>query len=265
MVMPLDPATLPRKVVALRDLLLQREAEHAAEAQQQTSELERQAAELQAARNGLQEQVLRNEQLKVRLARLLRERFGASSEKLRGAIEQLELVLEDLEEQLAETAPPPPEQPAPIHQNTTTGYAKAQEARTEAGVLGELHPTLLAGSWSAFELDLATLFETVSEPVLYRDVISYPSVRQDIALVVDEEVPVGELLELVRAAAGEELREVKVFDVYRGEQIGTGRKSVALALAYQSAERTLTEAEANEQRERIVAAAAARLGATLRS
>jgi phenylalanyl-tRNA synthetase beta chain len=138
-------------------------------------------------------------------------------------------------------------------------------ARTEAGVLGELHPTLLAGSWSAFELDLATLFETVSEPVLYRDVISYPSVRQDIALVVDEEVPVGELLELVRAAAGEELREVKVFDVYRGEQIGTGRKSVALALAYQSAERTLTEAEANEQRERIVAAAAARLGATLRS
>ncbi len=119
MVMPLDPATLPRKVVALRDLLLQREAEHAAEAQQQTSELERQAAELQAARNGLQEQVLRNEQLKVRLARLLRERFGASSEKLRGAIEQLELVLEDLEEQLAETAPPPPEQPAPSPEHHT--------------------------------------------------------------------------------------------------------------------------------------------------
>ena len=89
---PLDPATLPGTVTALRDLLLAREAEH--------------AAELQAARNGLKEQVLRNEQLKQRLARLLRERFGASSEKLRGAIAQLELMLGDLEEEIAATAPP---------------------------------------------------------------------------------------------------------------------------------------------------------------
>ena len=92
----------------MRSLLLQREAEHAAEHQQQAAELERQAAELIAARNGLQEQVLRNEQLKLRLARLLRERFGASSEKLRGSIEQLELLLGDLEEQIAETAPAEP-------------------------------------------------------------------------------------------------------------------------------------------------------------
>jgi transposase len=95
---PLDPATLPRNVTALRSLLLQREDEH--------------AAELQAARNGLKEQVLRNEQLKLRLAKLLRERFGASSEKLRGAIEQLELILGDLEEQVAQTAPPEPDEPA---------------------------------------------------------------------------------------------------------------------------------------------------------
>ena len=73
---PLDLAMLPGNVVALRSLLLQREAEH--------------AAELDAAREGLKAQVLRNEQLKLRLAKLLRERFGASSEKLRGAIEQLE-------------------------------------------------------------------------------------------------------------------------------------------------------------------------------
>ena len=81
---PLDPAALPDNVIALRTLLLHREDEH--------------AAELAAAHNGLKEQVLRNEQLKLRLAKLLRERFGASSEKLRGAIEQLELVLEDLDE-----------------------------------------------------------------------------------------------------------------------------------------------------------------------
>ena len=92
MLTPLDPSALPKNVIALRTLLLHREDEH--------------ASELAAARDGLKEQVLRNEQLKLRLARLLRERFGASSEKLRGAIEQLELVLKDLEQQVAETAPP---------------------------------------------------------------------------------------------------------------------------------------------------------------
>ena len=89
---PLDLATLPRSATALRSLLLQREADH--------------AAELSAAHNGLREQVLRNEQLKLRLAKLLRERFGASSEKLRSEIEQLELVLSESEEQIAEAMPP---------------------------------------------------------------------------------------------------------------------------------------------------------------
>ena len=95
---PLDPAVLPDNIVALRALLLQREGLH--------------AAELATAHAGLRDQVLRNEVLKARLAKLLRERFGASSEKLRGAIEQLELLLGDLEEDLAETAPSEPEQPA---------------------------------------------------------------------------------------------------------------------------------------------------------
>jgi len=102
---PLDPAALPKNVIALRTLLLHREDEHAAELQQHL-------ADLIAARNGLQEQVLRNEQLKLRLARLLRERFGASSEKLRREIEQLELLLGESEEQVAEATPPEPDEPA---------------------------------------------------------------------------------------------------------------------------------------------------------
>ena len=101
---PLDPATLPRSTTALRRLLLQREAEHAAAQEQQ-------AGELQAARNGLQELTLLHEKLKLRLARLLRQQYGASSEKLRAAINQLELTLGDIEEQIAEMMPPEPEQP----------------------------------------------------------------------------------------------------------------------------------------------------------
>jgi transposase len=104
MLTPLDPAALPKNVIALRALLLHREDEHAAELRQHV-------ADLTAARNGLHEQVLRNEQLKLRLAKLLRERFGASSERLRGEIEQLELLLGEFEEQVAEAMPPEPEEP----------------------------------------------------------------------------------------------------------------------------------------------------------
>jgi len=91
---PLDPAALPWNVTALRSLLLNREAEH--------------TAELEVARNGLKHQALEIEQLKARLAKLLRLRFGSSSEKMKGAIDQLELIIGDLEEDLAATTPPEP-------------------------------------------------------------------------------------------------------------------------------------------------------------
>ena len=89
--------------------------------------------------------------------------------------------------------------------------------------------------------------------------------RQDIAVAVDEDVEVGALVDAAREAGGPLLREARVFDVYRGEQVGEGRKSVAIHLAFQSPERTLTDEEAAELRERIVAALAERFGAELRA
>ena len=138
-------------------------------------------------------------------------------------------------------------------------------AQTEAGWLGELHPTFLDGAWGAFELDLETLFAAVPERIVYEDVITFPAVLQDIAVAVDEDVEVGALVDAAHEAAGELLREARVFDVYRGEQVGQGRKSVAIHLAFQSPERTLTEEEATETRAGIVAALAERFGAELRA
>ena len=137
-------------------------------------------------------------------------------------------------------------------------------AETEAGWVGELHPTLLEGSWGAFELDLGTLFEAVSERVVYEDVLTFPAVLQDLAVVVGEEVEAGALVDAAREAAGPLLREARVFDVYRGEQAGEGRKSVALHLAFQSPERTLTEEEATGLRGRIVEALGGRFDAEVR-
>jgi phenylalanyl-tRNA synthetase beta chain len=138
-------------------------------------------------------------------------------------------------------------------------------AETEAGWLGELHPTLLDGAWGAFELDLETLFAQVPERVVYEDVITYPAVLQDIAVAVNEDIEVGALVGAAHEASGPLLREARVFDVYRGDQIGAGRKSVALHLSFQSPERTLTEEEATEARDRIVAALAEQFGAELRT
>jgi phenylalanyl-tRNA synthetase beta chain len=138
-------------------------------------------------------------------------------------------------------------------------------AETDAGWLGELHPTLLEGEWGGFELDLGALAASVPELVVYEDVITYPAVLQDIAVAVDEDVEVGALVDAAREAGGELLREARVFDVYRGGQVGPRRKSVAIHLAFQSPDRTLTEEEASGARARIVAVLSERFGAELRA
>jgi phenylalanyl-tRNA synthetase beta chain len=139
-----------------------------------------------------------------------------------------------------------------------------KSAHTDAGWFGELHPARLEGSWGVFELDLPTLLAGVEPVPAYEDVITFPPVREDIAVVVGEDVPAGDLVEAALAAAGAELREARVFDVYRGQQVGEGKKSVALALVFQSPERTLSDEDAAALRGKIMAALADRFGAELR-
>lgn len=138
-------------------------------------------------------------------------------------------------------------------------------AQIESGLVGELHPTQLEGAWSAFELDLAGLAAAAQIPVQYADVITYPAVKQDLAFVVDEDVPAGAVVAAAREAAGADLRELRVFDVYRGAPIPEGRKSLAFRVEFQSAERTLSDEDAAGLRARIVEALAARFGAELRA
>lgn len=128
----------------------------------------------------------------------------------------------------------------------------------QIGWLGELHP-LVARAWdldrvAAMELQLDRLLAPAVSERAYRDVISFPTLRQDLAVVLPEEVPAERVLDAVRAAAGDLLDEVRVFDVYTGPQVGLGRRSLALALAFRAPDRTLTDQDVVPLRERIVVA-----------
>ncbi len=138
-------------------------------------------------------------------------------------------------------------------------------ARNNEGWLGELHPALLDGVWGAFELELDALAAAAPEVVAFEEVSPYPEVRQDLAFVVDEEVPSAEVLAAIREAAGELLRELEVFDEYRGEQTGEGKRSLAFRLAFGSMEGTLTDEDVAPVRASIVDSLATRFGAVLRA
>jgi phenylalanyl-tRNA synthetase beta chain len=138
-------------------------------------------------------------------------------------------------------------------------------ARTEEGWVLELADDRLPGAWGVFELDVDALIARVPELIVYEDVITYPALKQDLAFAVRDSITAAELVAAARAAAGPELREMEAFDVYRGEQAGEGRKSIAFRVSFQSAERTLSDEDAAALRERIVSALAAQYDAELRA
>jgi phenylalanyl-tRNA synthetase beta chain len=127
----------------------------------------------------------------------------------------------------------------------------------ELGWIGEIHPLVLRewelqGPASAFELDAGLLHElTAGHIATYSDVTSFPAVLQDIAVIVPDDVPAARLAEVVRAGAGELLADLRVFDLYRGEQVGEGNKSLALRLEFRAPDRTLTDEEVAERRAAI--------------
>jgi phenylalanyl-tRNA synthetase beta chain len=137
------------------------------------------------------------------------------------------------------------------------------------GVFGELHP-LVKDKYEfeeypvlVAEFDLASMRAAESEYEL-KPVPEVPPVLEDIALILDESIPAAQVEALIRQTGGKVLTDVKLFDVYRGEQVGAGKKSLAYSLTYQ-AEKTLTDQEAAAIRNKIVRRLENELGAKLRS
>jgi phenylalanyl-tRNA synthetase beta chain len=135
------------------------------------------------------------------------------------------------------------------------------------GHAGELHPKVvealdLPSRTCAVELDLDALPLRDDRPA--PRVSPYPPVSVDVALVAAADVPAAELAEALEDGGGDLLEDVRLFDVYTGEQVGDGRRSLAFTLRFRAPDRTLTSEEANAARDAAVAVAADRLGAALR-
>lgn len=123
--------------------------------------------------------------------------------------------------------------------------------KEEVGFLGELAPALvekyaLPQPCSCFELDLPSLLEKGGRQAVYEPVPRFPGVKRDLALVVDEEISAQEILEVIHQEGGELLQEVEIFDLYRGSQVGEGKKSLAYNLHFYSRERTLKDEQVDE-------------------
>ncbi len=135
------------------------------------------------------------------------------------------------------------------------------------GWIGALHPQLmreldLPGQVLVFEVTLAAL--TAARVPGFQELSKFPANRRDIAIVVDQQLSVAELIACARRAAPAQLRDLKLFDVYQGKGLDSGKKSVALGLTLQDDSRTLTDAEVDAAVAQVVTALRTELGGTLR-
>ncbi len=143
----------------------------------------------------------------------------------------------------------------------------------QIGMMGELHPLVVEnyglqmGNDQAVmgaELDVDAIIENLPFAYPFAGISQYPAVREDLALVVDKSVSATAVSEAIRRAGGFLLKEVELFDLYEGEQLPAGKKSLAYHLTFQSPDKTLTDKNVSKNRQRILKQLKHHLGATLR-
>ncbi len=139
------------------------------------------------------------------------------------------------------------------------------------GTMGELHPLVKerydfgSAPVLAAELELNEILKSIPARIESQAVSGFPPVLEDIAIIVDESVTAEQVLTVIQQAGGKILASVRLFDIFRGEQIGAGKKSLAYNLTYQAPDKTLTDKDAAQIRQRIVKKLEQELGARLRS
>ena len=152
---------------------------------------------------------------------------------------------------------------------TVDGPDGPGEELTEIGIMGELHPDVadkygIGTRCYAAELLFNIIIEMADLEKAYKPLPKYPAILRDISLVVDEDMAVGDIQKVIMAAGGDLLKSADLFDIYRGPQVGEGKKSVAFALVYRHDDKTLTDEEVDKIHEEILKALKEQLDVNLR-
>lgn len=137
------------------------------------------------------------------------------------------------------------------------------------GYMGQVHPLVaknygIDGEVFCAEINFTALFDLRLPDPTYTPLPKYPTVSRDLSFICDETVTVADAENVITAAAGKLLRRVQLFDIYRGTGIPEGKKSLAFALELRADDRTLTDSDSEQVTEKVLAALAEKLGATLR-
>ena len=144
---------------------------------------------------------------------------------------------------------------------------------TAVGTFGEVHPLVVEQfdmpvepdqAVLAADIDLEQLIPLIPEHYPFDPISAYPAVREDLAVVVDKDIKASDVAEVIRITGGKLLKSVELFDLYEGNQIGSGKKSLAYHLTFQADDKTLTDKVVRKNRERILKQLQHRLGAKLR-
>ncbi len=132
------------------------------------------------------------------------------------------------------------------------------------GLIGRVHPVLEKEPVYVFEIDLDKLLDKKVGKMKYKEISKFPSVKKDIAVVIDKNITSDEIATVIKKAGGSSLNKIDVFDVYTGKGIDENKKSIAYSLTFEKMDRTLTDEEINESIEKIVDMLSKKLGAELR-
>ena len=137
------------------------------------------------------------------------------------------------------------------------------------GYIGELHPDVAENAGIkkrayVAEINLDELLAIQSSELVVTELPKYPAMDRDLAVVVDKDQPVGQMLSLIKTTSGPLLESVEIFDIYEGEQIGENKKSVAFSLVFRAKDRTLVDEDVNTKFSKIVRVLEHNYGAKLR-
>ncbi len=146
--------------------------------------------------------------------------------------------------------------------------ANVELAGREIGYIGQVHPATARDNdlreTYVFQLDLEALLNHEVQPVIYKALPRFPAITRDIALVVDSKQTAAEVETIIREAGGTLLTSIRLFDLYEGEHMETGKKSLAFSLTYLDPEQTLTDERVTAVHEKVLAALENKIGASLR-